>query len=345
MPKKILRVLYAIQGTGNGHMARARAILPVLASFPGVELKVAVSGTQSELDLPVPVDYRFQGMSFTYTEQGGIDYVKTFFSARLDKIIADIMHFPAGDFDLILNDFEPVTAYSAKLKGVPCVDMSHQAGVRHTRAARPKKSDLIAEAVLRFFAPSDRCIGFHFDSFGVNYRTPIIRPEIRNLTCSEDGHILVYLPAYSPEFLFHFLPLVSNRTFRCFGKTDQVKKHQNVTVEPIDNHHFLDSFRSASGVLCSAGFELPAESLFHGKSLAVVPIKGQYEQKCNAAQIATLGVLSLKSDLQKDLKALIRWAKELPRIRVDYPDETKSILQRLFKEFPSQPDLPSYRRG
>jgi hypothetical protein len=35
-------------------------------------------------------------------------------------------------------------------------------------------------------------------------------------------------------------------------------------------------------------FETPAEALFLGKKLLVIPMTGQYEQECNAAALAAL---------------------------------------------------------
>ncbi len=47
-------------------------------------------------------------------------------------------------------------------------------------------------------------------------------------------------------------------------------------------------------MLCGAGFETPAEALFLGKKLMVIPMKGQYEQHINAASLKELGIPVLK---------------------------------------------------
>ncbi|MFM7329964.1 MAG: glycosyl transferase, partial [Bacteroidota bacterium] len=38
-----MRILYAIQGTGNGHLARAEEIIPILFSYGKVDLFVSGS--------------------------------------------------------------------------------------------------------------------------------------------------------------------------------------------------------------------------------------------------------------------------------------------------------------
>ena len=48
-------------------------------------------------------------------------------------------------------------------------------------------------------------------------------------------------------------------------------RHRNIHVRPTSAEGFLRCMASANGVLCGAGFETPAEALYLGKSLMVVP--------------------------------------------------------------------------
>ena len=59
-----MRVLYAIQGTGNGHISRAREIIPHLQDY--CQCDILISGTQCDVELDVPVKYRFKGLSFWF---------------------------------------------------------------------------------------------------------------------------------------------------------------------------------------------------------------------------------------------------------------------------------------
>jgi len=56
--------LYAIQGTGNGHLSRAKDIIPILQQQG--ELDILVSGTQADIDLPYTIAYQFKGLSFIF---------------------------------------------------------------------------------------------------------------------------------------------------------------------------------------------------------------------------------------------------------------------------------------
>ncbi len=57
-----MKVLYAIQGTGNGHLSRAEDIVPHLRNRCQVD--ILVSGTQSQLTPSCAIDYQLRGMSF-----------------------------------------------------------------------------------------------------------------------------------------------------------------------------------------------------------------------------------------------------------------------------------------
>jgi UDP-N-acetylglucosamine:LPS N-acetylglucosamine transferase len=59
---------------------------------------------------------------------------------------------------------------------------------------------------------------------------------------------------------------------------------------PISNEGFTKSMIESAGVITGAGFETPAEALYLGKKLICLPIRGQYEQLCNAAALEKLGV-------------------------------------------------------
>ena len=48
-----MKILYAIQGTGNGHLSRARDIIPILQKKG--EVDILISGIQSDVDLPYPL--------------------------------------------------------------------------------------------------------------------------------------------------------------------------------------------------------------------------------------------------------------------------------------------------
>jgi len=71
-----VKILYAIQGTGNGHLSRAEDVIPALREYG--ELDLFVSGAQADIKLSYPIKYTSKGLSFYFGKRGGIDFLKTF---------------------------------------------------------------------------------------------------------------------------------------------------------------------------------------------------------------------------------------------------------------------------
>ncbi len=101
---------------------------------------------------------------------------------------------------------------------------------------------------------------------------------------------------------------------------------------PIQNEKFLNSLASAEGVLCGAGFETPAEVLYLQKKLMVIPMKGQYEQQCNAAALKALGVPVIKNLKTKQIKKIQTWLGRDAITPVYFPDDTDAIIDQVFEE-------------
>jgi len=323
-----MKILYAVQGTGNGHVARARHLIPLIAAQPGVEVEVWISGTESQVDLPIKATKTFEGISLKYNRHGGLSYLQTLWQNRWRQLVADVFMAPIERFDLVVCDFEPVSAWAAKLRGTRLLEVSHQAGVRHPKAPRPKHRQPIAEFILRYFAPSTQAIGFHAKSFAEGMFPPLIRKEIRDLQQNAQHQILVYLPAYGTEELIAYFAdcPVPVRAFT--SKIVLARQEGSLRIEAIDSENFLKAFAESDSVLCSAGFELPTEALFHKKRLAVIPIKGQYEQLCNAAALVQVGAWQATS-LQK--LNISRWLHSPPPQVSPWPDFSEELVEQIMK--------------
>jgi uncharacterized protein (TIGR00661 family) len=328
-----MRILYAIQGTGNGHLSRALDIVPLLQSRCD-ELDLLVSGPPADLPLPFGVRYRAQGMGFLFGKKGGINFVKTFQQFNSKRFLREIRGLSVAEYDLVISDFEPVSSWACRLRGVPCVALSHQSAVLHPAAPRPKAEDPAGRAVLRHYAPSTAQYGFHFQAYAQGIATPVIRRQVRELVPTDDGHYTVYLPAFEEATLVAKLRYLSRRVrWEVFSKHSPIPAtYGNVRVWPVSSVAFLDSLARSAGVVTGAGFETPAEALYLGKKLLAVPMKQQYEQQCNAAALARLGVPIIKNLKDKNLAVLDDWLYQGQPVAVDYPDQTATVLDTLLRE-------------
>ncbi|MFN4299732.1 MAG: glycosyltransferase family protein [Thermaurantimonas sp.] len=282
------KILYAIQGTGNGHVSRALVVVPILKKHFDVD--ILISGRQSNLHLPFEVHYRYDGVSFVYDKAGGLSYSKTLFHNNLAKAFKEIKSLPVKNYDLVISDFEPISAFSALLHKVPSLAFSHQAAFLSKKVPRPKRKSRVGEFVLKKYAPCRHALGIHFQRYESWIIPPILRPEILNATPTDDGDYVVYLPAFGDSQLVRVLGK-SDARFTVFSKFSTFTyKRNNVTIIPADAKEFTKRLISCKGVITGAGFETPAEALYLGKKLLCIPIKGQYEQYCNAAALSDMGV-------------------------------------------------------
>lgn len=322
-----MKILYAIQGTGNGHIARAQDIIPHLEQYGDVHN--FVSGAQADLSLPFPVKYKSKGLSFYFGKQGGVNLIKTLSQNNARDLMREIKDFPVEKYDVVVNDFEPITAWAAKKKGVPLVSLSHQSAFLSKKSPRPKIADPFAEWLFRNYAPTKKYIGFHFQEYDKNILTPVIRPLIRQARPTDGGHYTVYLPSYDDQKLCQLLSKFKKIRWQIFSKHCQkAYTIDRINVYPVSGQAFVESMVSSRGVLCGAGFETPAEALYLGKKLLVVPMQMQYEQQCNAVALKKMGVPRIKKLKKKSLKTIDEWLQQDKVIEVDYPDVAGKAVKK-----------------
>ncbi len=349
-----MNILYGIQGTGNGHISRARTLLPLLESLADVD--VLVSGSSSEILPERPVTYQVHGLGYTFGRNGGIDLVDTARNFRPLRLIRDIQSLPAEKYDLVISDFEPVSARAARRAGKTCIGLSHQAAFLSPACPRPQWRSLAGEQIFRHYAPCTHAIGFHYQSYDKHIFTPIISNKIRELQSGEitvkpkdgrmhasDGaqtarahgsgapqHVTVYLPSIDDLRLMRLLEQITGVEWQIFSKrAKSAIRRGSVSVTPVDTAAFVRSLSGCVGLVCGAGFETPSEALFLGIPILAVPMKWQYEQQCNAAALWQLGVKVSHSVDNRFVETVYRWLENPRRVHIPYPDETELVIARI----------------
>lgn len=320
-----MAILYAFQATGNGHVSRAKTIIPILKRYGEVE--VLASGTQSSLLKEIPVNYHLQGLSFHYGQRGDLNYFSTVSQIKLRQFWNDIHKISLNQYQLIINDFEPVTAWAALKTKKNIVGLSHQASLLSPLAPRPTQKSKVGELLLRHFAPAPVQYGFHFGAYDHQIFTPVIREEIRALNCNYDKQVQVYLPALDDWTLVQIFIKIPEQLWIIYSRNARSEiAFRNIKIKPISSYTWVEDLASSGGVIMGAGFEGPAEVLHLGLKLLVLPIKGQYEQYCNAEALARLGVpvIWAPADLTPQLLRQWLWRYQPPDIH--YEDQTEKII-------------------
>ncbi len=327
-----MKILYAIQGTGNGHISRAREIVPLLQKHG--ELDLLISGSQADVCLDEFVKYNFHGFSYVFGKKGGIDFWKTFKEMDLLKFWKDMHSVPFKEYDLIINDFEPITAWACKISNIKSVSLSHQASFLSSLTPRPSKREKHAEFILKYYAPTTHHVGFHFKPYDKFIHTPVIRQEIRELKPENHGYYTVYLPAVDDKLIVKYLHLLPDVKWQVFSKHQQTPyEYNNVTVQHINNENFNKSLENCAGLFTGGGFEGPSEALFLGKKVLLMPMKNQFEQTCNAAAAEELGLPIVREIDENLVVALRKWVDSEEKIQIDFPNETEEIVNNLVSKF------------
>ena len=325
-----MRILYAIQGTGNGHLARATEIVPILKSMADAD--VLVSGTQADLSVPFGIDYQFSGLSFIVGQNGGVDIWQTAKKMQIMQFFKDIRNLQVNQYDLVISDFEPVSAWACRLHNKECVGLSHQNAVLHPSAPKPEFKEWVGKLILKHYAPANYKYGFNFKSFSPHIFPPVIRHDIRNAESTSKPHYTVYLPAYSDQQIQDVLSSIPGIEWQVFSKHSKARYTVgNIHFQPVSLNEFTESFLSCTGLLSTAGFEGPAEAIYLGKKLCVIPMTKQYEQYCNAAFLKSMGIKVLNS-FSKSVSELAEWVSNGGALQINYPDLTHEILENILNK-------------
>ena len=287
-----MKIFYAIQGTGNGHISRALELYPHLKKYGEVDF--FLSGSNAHLNTDLPIKYKSKGLSLFYKHSGGLDYNKIAGSLSF-HIYKDAKALPVEKYDLVVNDFEFVSSLACSIKKVPCIHFGHQASFQSKKTPRPQAINPLGNLILEKFVKSNKHIGLHFDAYDDNIYNPIIKEEILTATPINDGHITVYLPQYAVAILEPHLLQQSKFHFEVFTKeVNRIVCKNNITYYPINNKQFTSSMVRCYGIITAGGFETPAEAMYMHKKILSIPILKHYEQECNAAALEKKGVMVLK---------------------------------------------------
>lgn len=332
-----MKIFYAVQATGNGHISRAMELLPYLEQYGTVD--IFLSGDNSHLAMDAPVKYRSKGVSLYFNSTGGLDYwriVRGIHPLTLKKEISDL---PVEKYDLVINDFEYITAAACAKKRIPSVQMGHQASFQSRLTPRPGNKSAVGEWILKNYARASHYIGLHFDRYDDFILPPVIKKEILDSEPVDKGYITVYLPSYSCFELEKIFQHFKGSQFHIFSKEiKQEIKKENITFQPVNKNLFNQSMIQCGGIITGAGFETPAEALYLGKKIICIPTLGQYEQVCNAAALEKLGVKCLKKIDANFSQVFYQWL-ETDAIQVNYSQTIPRLMDQLMMTHESMSGL------
>jgi uncharacterized protein (TIGR00661 family) len=320
-----MKIFYGVQGTGQGHISRARAMALALANWP-VEVTWLFSGRPREglFDMEVFGSFEHRrGLSFT-ARAGRLRYWETTANNNLPQFLREARELDLSGYDIIISDYEPVTSGAARAQGRTVIGIGHQyAFGRNT----PKAGDSwLQQQIMQRFAPVDIKLGLHWHPYDYNVLPPIL--DLPDLPAQRGEHLLVYLPFEDQETVTGVLQQIPERKFVQYSPHISDEHRGNVYRRRADVCGFKQHLASCRGVICNSGFELISECLQWRKPVLTKPLEGQMEQHSNALALHQLGYASTTAVF--DRRALELWFASPPiTADIQFPNVAEALAQWL----------------
>jgi len=328
-----VKILYGVQATGNGHIARSRIMAKQLKES-GVDVTFLFSGrSKDKLFDMEPFDHFIykQGLTFT-VKNGKVKYLSTVLNNNFARFLYDVYTLPVEDYDLIITDFEPITAWAAKLKNKQVLGIGHQYAFGNN-TPRSGKS-LLAELVMNYFAPAKEFMGLHWAPFDQSILPPII--DVNLTGKAEDNLVLVYLPFENQGKVTRLLQKFPDKHFIQYSPDVNNGEDKNVSIRTTCYAGFKRDLCRSSAVISNSGFELISECLHLGLPILVKPLEGQMEQESNALALQKLQFAEVMHTLNQDIIA--NW---LTTVKVIKRQKTPDVAAALVKYLLSNKKLPA----
>jgi uncharacterized protein (TIGR00661 family) len=368
--------VFAVQGEGRGHLTQAIATYEMLIR-KGHTVKAVLIGSSSRREIPAFVKERIKAPIISYQspnfvtdkENKSIKIGKSvLFNLLRWKVyknsIATIkevlqQHKP----DVLLNFYEPLIGLGSFFKPMHAniVSVAHQFIYLHPEFQFPKGGNQSDKLAIKQYTKltakgSVKLIALSFyplqqqEYKNIIISPPLLRKEVAEQELYEGNHLLVYLlnSGYMQDII-NWNKANPQTQIHCFTDSATVKgKWQysdTLCFHSLDDKKFLRYMAGAKALVTTAGFETVCEAMYMGKPVLMVPVKGHFEQWCNARDGAKAGA-GIYADVF-DLDALMNYyPKHQPgKNFAAWSLESTKVLMKVKSEILHQPmeeDSPSF---
>lgn len=318
-----LKILYGVQGTGNGHISRTRMMAKYFKQHD-VDVTYLFSGREEDqfFDMEVFGKYECRKGFTLYVKAGKVQIFKTSQHNSIIRLIQDIRNLDLSDYDLVISDFEPVTAWAAKLQKKPILGTGHQYAFGPSTPV--VEASFVSRFIMKRFAPIKHTIGQHWYPYEKNTLPPIIDNSLHLKECH--GAYVVYLPFEDQAEVTKILMQFPDEAFLQYSPELTNDKQGNVTLRKTQHDAFKQDLCGAKGVICNSGFELNSECIHLGLPVLTKPLAGQMEQLSNAKVLSDLGYAEAINTFNVENLAL--W---LAKEKVNHPNPLPNVAEETVK--------------
>ena len=341
-----MKYLFIVQGEGRGHMTQAISLGQILRQA-GHEIVEVVMGKSKQRELPTffvekmnAKITRLDSPNFVTDKQHkSVKPMKTAIytllnSPKYQKSLRKIHEIvQRTEPDIIVNFYDFLGGlynfrYRPKAKFI-C--LAHQYLIAHPEFDFPPGRKLeratlkMANKVTALSA--DKILALSFQPLEDLPRKkifvvpPLLRAEVKALTPTPGKSLLIYMvnPGYGAEVeAFHkAYPQIALDCF--WDKKDEPEElvvDETLTFHQLNDQKFIEKMAQSKGYITTAGFESVCEAMYLGKPTMMIPVKGHYEQACNAVDGEKAG-----AGIQNDafnIKKLVDYIPEYQDVSVAF---------------------------
>ena len=105
-----------------------------------------------------------RGITFA-TNAGRVIWSKTILKNNLFQLLRDAGQLDASSYDLIISDYEPITAWAGRRHNIKVIGLGHQYAFTFNSVPMCRTTP-IHRWVMNNLAPADIALGLHWDHFG-----------------------------------------------------------------------------------------------------------------------------------------------------------------------------------
>jgi uncharacterized protein (TIGR00661 family) len=319
-----MKILFGVAGEGSGHAARADVVANYLESKGHVIKIITYHQGLNYLSQDFDVEEIF-GLRF-FHKKDKVDYPTTILenikkTPEATKSLARVKEI-SSEFnpDIIITDFEPLSALCAHLCKIPLISIDNQHILTHGKIEYEKRwihdYYITKTGVSTMAFKADAYIltsFFDFDLLTDNayHVPPILRQEALEHESSNLGHILVYSTTSDIDQIVDILKKTSEE-FIIYGPNKD--KHEgNCTFKKFSKTGFLNDVATAKAIVGSAGLSLITEALYLHKPYLALPVKRRFEQLLNSYYLKELHYGDYSEELTK--KDLNNFLYNIPKYK------------------------------
>lgn len=356
---KKLKFIFAVQGEGRGHLTQAIALQEILKKN-GHEVSAVIAGKSSRRSLPEFFSRKIDGdiiqvpspNFITDQKDKSIDIIRTIWNNSLHigqywksvSVIRSVIeeHQP----DAIINFYEPLMGlYNLRYRHrTKMISLAHQYIYLHPEFEFPKEK-ILDRAAIKIYTKltaygSDLTLALSTYSLPEKKEKklfvtpPLLRSEIFNQQAGSGDFLLVYLvnSGYMDDVIqWHH----ANKHIRLHCFTDSKRVNGELPIDDtlvfhsLDDQKFLSMMSKCKGLVCTAGFESVCEAMYLEKPVMMIPVKGHFEQYCNARDAFKAGAGIYDDDF--NISRFVQYLPYLKESRKNFREWVNSMESRVMQ--------------